>query len=90
MSRVVPLHYVEAALLSVISTTGGPEGQPLGAKRLTVDKVTEICEARQDDEAAAFALTEATATRFHNGRFWRTASAARASMVSKASRPRGR
>ena len=42
MSRVVPLHYVEAALLSVISTTGGPEGQPLGAKRLTVDKVIDI------------------------------------------------
>ena len=38
----VPLHYVEAALLSVIGPAGGPEGQPLGAKRLTIGKIIDM------------------------------------------------
>ena len=47
----VPLYYLEAALLSVVSiTTGGLGGQPgqpmgaLGVKRLTVHKVTDMAD----------------------------------------------
>ena len=40
----VPLYFVEAALLSVVGTTGGPEAQGLGAKRLTIDKIIDMCD----------------------------------------------
>ena len=51
----VPLYYLEAALLSVVSSTsgglGGQPGQPLGAlgvKRLTVSKVTDMADFISD------------------------------------------
>ena len=51
----VPLYYLEAALLSVVSgTTGGPGGQPdqplgaLGVKRLTVNKVIDMADFLSD------------------------------------------